>query len=267
LIVPRKESVRDSPVFSNVRLDNRGVLSTGWAAGQPVRYFWLCVSLNLKTDNRVYWLAAISAVLLTSKSCLAGGDFQVWNTTIASLDLNKDWTVSVEEQQKLGDNAGRFYYHHADLGFVYGGLADWIDLGFNFKEVFLEDGDGHWSRENRPHVNITVKGPVGAFDVSDRSRFEYRDREDQEDLWRYVNQLKVKLPFELTKLKLRPYVADQIYLNMEGRAFDKNRIYSGASFKLSKDLESELYYFWQSGKSDGRWVDMNVLGFQLKISF
>lgn len=263
MIVRRKESVRHSPVFSNVRLSNRDVLSTG----QPVRYFWLCVSLNLKTDNRVYWLTAVSVILLISKSCPADGDFQLWNTTIASFDLNKDWTVSVEELLKLGDDAGHFYYHHTDLGFVYGGLADWIDLGFNFKEVFVEDDDGHWSRENRPHVNITVKGPVGLFDVSDRSRFEYRDREDEEDLWRYVNRLKVKLPFELTKFKFRPYVADQIYLNMEGRAFEKNRIYSGASFKLSKDTESEIYYFWQLGESGDEWEEMNALGFQLKISF
>jgi len=232
-----------------------------------VRNVWLCVNLKLKTDNRVYLLAAVSTVLLVSKSTRANGDFQLWNTATASLDLNKDWTATVEEQVKLGNGASHFYYHHTDLGFVYGGLADWIDLGLNFKEVFLEEDDGHWSRENRPHVNITVKGPVGPFDVSDKSRFEYRDRENQEDLWRYVNRLKVKLPFELTEFKIRPYVADMIFLNMEGRSFEKNRIYAGASFKLSKALESEIYYFWQLGRFDGQWEDINVLGFQLNISF
>ncbi len=232
-----------------------------------MRDFWLCVNLELKTDNRVYLVTAVLAVLLISKSSAADGDFQLWNTATASLDLNKDWTATVEEQVKFGNGAGHFYYHHTDLGFVYGGLADWIDLGFNFKEVFLEEDDGHWSRENRPHVNITVKGPVGAFDVSDKSRFEYRDRENEEDLWRYVNRLKVKLPFELTKFKIRPYVADQIFLNMEGRAFEKNRVYAGASFKLSKELESEIYYFWQLGRFDGRWEDTNVLGLQLNIAF
>ena len=246
-----------------MRLDDGDVVSTG----RIVRNVWLCVNLKLKTDNRVYLVAAVLAVLLISKSSRADGDFQLWNTATASLDLNKDWTATVEEQVKLGNDAGHFYYHHTDLGFVYGGLADWIDLGFNFKEVFLEEDDGHWSRENRPHVNITVKGPVGPFDVSDRSRFEYRDRENEEDLWRYVNRLKVKLPFELTKLKIRPYVADLIFINMEGRAFEKNRIYSGVSFKLSNDLESEIYYFWQLDKSDGPWEDTNVLGFQFNISF
>jgi hypothetical protein len=225
------------------------------------------VNLEFITDKRVYLVAALLAVLLISKSSRAGGDVQLWNTATASLKLNKDWKATVEEQLKFGEGAGHFYYHHSDLGFVYGGLADWIDLGFNFKEVFVEEDDGHWSRENRPHVNITVKGPVGPFDVSDRSRFEYRDLENENDLWRYVNRLKVKLPFELTKFKLRPYVADQIYLNMEGRAFEKNKIYTGATFRISKALESEIYYFWQLGRFDGQWEDLNVLGLQLNISF
>lgn len=221
----------------------------------------------MKTGKRVCLVAVLLAVLLISKSSWASGDFQLWNTTTASLKLNKDWKATVEEQLKLGEGAGHFYYHHSDLGFVYGGLAEWIDLGFNFKEVFVEKDGGHWSRENRPHVNVTVKGPVGPFDVSDRSRFEYRDLENENDLWRYVNRFKVKLPFELTKLKLQPYVADLIFLNMEGRAFDKNRIYAGATFKLSKGLESEMYYCWQSARSDGLWKDTNALGFQLNISF
>jgi Protein of unknown function (DUF2490) len=254
-------------VFSKLRLDNKGDSSAGQTPGETGE--WFCVSFSLRIDNRVYLLAAVPVILLISESnvALAGGDFQLWNTAAASLDLNRDWKVSVEEMLKLNNDAGRFYYHHTDLSFVYGGLADWIDLGFSFKEAFTEDDAGHWSRENRPYLNVTVKGPVGALDVSDRSRFEYRDREYQKDLWRYVNRLKLKLPFELTRLKLRPYVADQIYLNMEGRAFDKNKIYFGASFKLSRGAESEIYYVWQSGKLGDQWQELNALGLQLKVAF
>lgn len=221
----------------------------------------------MREKKRVCLVTAILVILLVGKRSLADGGFQFWNMEFASLDLNKDWTTTIEEQLKLGDRAGHFYYHHTDLGFVYGGLADWIDLGFNFKEVFIEEDDGHWSCENRPHLNVTVKGPLGGLDVSNKSRIEYRDREDKEDLWRYVNNLKVRLPFELTRFKFRPYVGDLIFLNMEGHAFDRNRIYSGVSFKLSKNLESELYYLWQLSESGDHWEDTNVLGLQLKISF
>jgi hypothetical protein len=214
-------------------------------------------------------VAAVMAVLLLGECCFGfeDGDFQFWQTAAASFDLNKDWTGAVEELLKFGDDAGHFYYHHTDLGFVYGGLADWIDLGFNYKELFLEDSDGHWSREKRPHLNVTFKGRLGTLDWTDGSRLEFRDRETEEDLWRYVNRLRVKLPWEFTKFKFRPYVADYLYVNLEGRAFDKNRFLSGVSFELTKDIESELYYLWQSGRWDGRWEELNALGLQLKIAF
>ena len=235
--------------------------------GRTARRPWLCVSLELKRRKRVHLAAFFLMVALVGKSAQATEDFEFWSATGASVRLSKDWTVGAEEILKFANGAGHLYLNQTDLGFVYGGLADWIDIGLNFKESFKEEDDGHWSRENRPHLNITLKNQVGALDVSDRSRLEYRDFEDDDDTWRYINQLKVKLPCEFTRFKIRPYFAYQLYLNMEGHAFEKNRVYSGASLKLSKDIESELYYVWQSGKSDGCWDDLNAIGMQLKIAF
>ena len=209
------------------------------------------------------------AVFLLSRHCyaFADGDVQFWQTIGASFDIDKNWTVEVEEHLKLGHAAGHLYLHQTDLGFVYKGLADWIDLGFNYKQGYRKDDDGHWQRENRPHVNITFNGRFGSLDFSDRSRFEYRDREGTEDLWRYVHRLEVELPFELTKFKFRPYIADQVYLNLEGQTFEKNRIYTGVTFELTKNIESEFYYVWESKKSDGQWKELNALGFQIEILF
>jgi hypothetical protein len=202
-----------------------------------------------------------------SRCAFADGNLEFWQTTTVSLDINQDWTAAVEEHLKLGQDPGHLYFHYTDLGFVYKSAASWIDLGFNYKQIFKKDDDGHWSWENRPHLNVTFKGRLGTLDFADRSRFEFRDREDEEDLWRYVHGLKVRLPFEFTKYKFRPYVADQVYLNLEGQTFDKNRIYSGVTFELTKNLESEFYYVWQSAKSDGRWEDLNALGLLLRIRF
>ena len=202
-----------------------------------------------------------------SRCAYADGNLEFWQTTTVSLDINKDWTAAIEEQLKLGQDAGHLYFQYTDLGFVYGGVASWIDLGFNYKQIFMKDDDGHWSWENRPHLNITLKGRLGTLVLSDRSRFEFRDREDEEDLWRYVHGLKVGLPFEFTKYKFRPYFADQVYLNMEGQTFERNRIYSGMTFELTHNVESELYYLWQLAKSDGHWEDLNALGLQIQIRF
>jgi hypothetical protein len=58
-----------------------------------------------------------------------------------------------------------------------------------------------------------------------------------------------------------------LYLNIEGHAFEKNRIYSGVTFELTKNMESDLYYVWESRKFDDEWKELNAFGFTFKIFF
>jgi hypothetical protein len=214
-------------------------------------------------------LVVLALFAFRNVSCSASNDddFQFWSITGVSFKVDKDWTAAVEEHLKFGDDAGNLYYQHTDLGFTYYGVADWIDIGFNYKQVFIESPDDHWNRENRPHFNVTFKGRLGSLDFNDRSRFEYRDKEYDNDLWRYLNKLEVNLPFEFTRFKFRPYVADQVYINMDGSGFERNRIYAGVTFELSEEIESELYYVHQWYECLGQWQELNALGFQLKFLF
>ena len=226
---------------------------------------------SIRKYNRatVCFFVVLASFAYLNGSCFASydKDFQFWSTVGVSFDVNKDWSAAVEEHLKFGNGAGHFFQHQTDLGFTYKSFADWIDIGLNYKQLFREQSDGHWSRENRPHMNITFKGRWAALDFSDRSRFEYRDKEYGDDLWRYVNKFEVNLPFEFTRLKFHPYVADQVYINMDGSGFEKNRIYAGAAFELSEDIESELYYVHQWSEFLGRWQELSALGLQLNFRF
>lgn len=223
----------------------------------------------MKARNWMYFVVTVITVLSISEICFAfdDGDFQFWSAAKFSFDIEKDWKITFEEEFKLGDDAGDLYYHHSDLGLVYKSLADWIDLGVNYRKAFQRDSEDKWRQENRPHLNITLKGQLSNLDVSSRSRFEYRDRENNKDLWRYRNKVTVKLPLELTALKLQPYLADEVFINFDEEDLNKNRLYSGLSFKLSENIKGEVYYLWQSSESDGDWTNLNVLGAQLKFYF
>lgn len=224
----------------------------------------------MEARNWIYFVATVITILLTSEICFAtdDGDFQYWSSANVSLDIDKDWKITFAEEFRLGDDAGHLYYHHSDIGFVYKSLADWIDLGFNYKQVFERtDSEGEWKQENRPHLNITLKGRLFDLGLSSRSRFEYRDRENKKDLWRYRNKVTVKFPLELTSFKLQPYLADEVFINFDEEDFNKNRLYAGLSLKLSKNIKGEVYYLWQSSKSGGDWKDINVLGTGLKFYF
>ncbi len=223
----------------------------------------------MKLKNRICFATVVITILLVNEICFASddGDFQWWSTADFSFDINKDWKFKFQEELRLEEGAGTLYYHHSDAGVVYSGLADWIDLGLYYRQVFEKDSGGKWRWENRPHVNVTFKGKLFGLNVSDRSRLEYRNREKKEGVWRYRNKATVKLPFELTELKLKPYIADEIFVPFNEGNIDRNRLYAGVSLNMSKNIKADIFYLWQSSKSGKEWKDINVLGTALKFYF
>jgi len=190
------------------------------------------------------------------------GDFQYWNTESVSWKIKDHWKMKLEEAFRWGDDASDFYYHHSDIGITYSGLTDWLDVGLNYRYIIEEKKDD-WRHENRPYLNITFKGTLNDFKVSNRSRLEYREKDISDDAWRYRNKSSLKF----TKWKIQPYLADEIFVDFEKEELNRNRIYSGFSFKIFKNLKGEIYYFWQTSKSSDKWKDMNVFGTKLKLSF
>lgn len=195
------------------------------------------------------------------------GDFQYWATAKARFDINKDWHGTVAEEFRIGDDAEKLYYRYTEMGIVYDGLADWLSLGFNYRQVSERKGNGDWIWENRPHLNLTFKGKLGELAISDRSRFEYRDKYNAKDMWRYRNKFTVKFPWELTPLKLKPYVAEEIFVNLDQSGIIANRFYSGFSLKLAENLSGNIFYLWQAANSDHSWIDTHILGTQLEFRF
>jgi len=196
------------------------------------------------------------------------GDSQYWNTESASWKISDEWKASLEEELRFGDDSSDFYYQHTDVGVLYSGLADWLDVGISYRRV-KEEKNSDWNYENRPHLNGIVKFHIGDVKMSNRSRFEYRIREVSDNYWRYRNKLTAKLPIKFTKLEIQPYVADEFFVNFDSEELDRNRIYSGFSFKLFKWLKAEIYYLWQRSKSSssGKWSDVNAIGTKFKLSF
>jgi len=219
--------------------------------------------------RNVLFMAALTIVVLVAPICFGYEDegFQWWTTTSATVDLNDNWKCVFDQEFRLGDDGGNLYYEHSDLGLVYSGLADWIDLGANFRLIYEKDSSDHFQRENMPHLNVTFKANLFDCQLSTRSRFEFRDRTNKDDVWRYRNKFAVKLPFELTVLKFKPYLSEEIFVTMNDDNIGKSRLAFGATFPLSKKVDADVFYMWQATRSGGEWLDINVLGTGLKFKF
>jgi hypothetical protein len=195
------------------------------------------------------------------------GHLEYWQTQSVSVDINKDFAFTVSEELRFGRHNGNPYLHNVDLGIVYKGLAEWLDIGFNFKKEYEQDSPGKLRHENRPNLNITVKGRLFDLSISNRSRLEWRDFEIKEEVWRYRNKSTVKLPLKLTKLNLQPYIAEEWFVNLGDDNINQHRLYSGFSCKIAKNINSSIYYAWKTSKISGGWRDTNIIGVQFKILF
>lgn len=210
------------------------------------------------------------SVLFLYRHALAfdDGDWQYWNTEEVSFKVSDNCKAVVEEELRWGDDMSNPYYNHTDVGIVYSGLADWFDLGLNYRHINEEKGSG-WKRESRPHINGTVKWKLRDFSFSNRGRIEYREKEDADDYWEYRNKFSIKPPMPFTRHKIQPYLTDEIFVDFDQGELYKNRLSPGFSFNAYKTLKCELYYLWQRSKStfSGKWSDTNVLGTKIKVLF
>jgi hypothetical protein len=219
-----------------------------------------------------YW--RVSAALAAVVVCAAGrgwaadeGSFEYWAHADFRVPIDEQWCLTFEERLTFGDDARRLTDQQPNATITYSGLADWLAVGVGFREVLKKNGD-EWLAEQRPEFNVTVRGALPGLDISDRSRFEYRDREDQEDVWRYRNKVTIVPPVTFTPWEIQPYAADEVLVNFDEQGFNENRLYGGIYIPLHKYIRLELYYFWRlTEQDDNSWHDTNVLGTFLHVRF
>lgn len=225
--------------------------------------------LSKSTEVRVFFVVSVVAGAFFTSVCFASrsGNLEYWQTSGISLDINKDWAVHAEEEFRVGRHNGNPYLHNVNLGLVFKSLAEGMDISFDFKKEYEKDSKGKFRQENRPHLNITFKGNLFDFGTSNRVRLEYRDREKKKDLFRLRNKTTVKFPFKFTSLNLRPYIAEEVFINLGEDNVNQNRLSTGFSCNLAKNIEASVYYMWKTSKISGGWEDTNVVGVGLKFKF
>lgn len=208
-----------------------------------------------------------------SDICLASSDFQLWNSANIVSDLNEDWTFTFEEQLRLGNDAGTLTRYHSDIGFIYHGLADWIDFGINYRAIEKKTDDGNWDHTDRGHVNFTLHGKLFGRDVSNRLRFEYDSSQEIDDFGTVRNKFTLNPPYELhprrERIKsytIKPYGSYEFFYDTLEYDITKHRFSIGLSAKLSENWYSKIYYMRQESSSSTE-HNLNVLGLHIKFLF
>jgi len=209
--------------------------------------------------------AAIMFVGMFSTSyAFDNGDVQYWNGESVKVKFSEHTSVTVEEEFRFGENAGTMYHNHTDVGVGYR-MNDYLQFGANYRQVFSKKGKD-WDTEYRPHVNLTVVYPADLFTVKSRNRMEYRIVESHDDYFRYRNKFSLEVPLPMDILNFTPYVADEIYYDLDKGEMNKNRVYAGLKVKITANIRADIFYMRESSKS-GKWKETNVFGSSLFYVF
>jgi hypothetical protein len=203
----------------------------------------------------------------------ADNDFQTWNNIGVTYKLDEKWRASLNGEVRLAEDSSDSIYNHIETGVQYQGATKWINYGLYYRYIQNELKDGASETEHRPHFDIKLKWnedrllkfKEGVWGVSNRLRFEYRDREIREDMWRVRNKIKVLSPNKFTKWEIRPFMSYEILLPMESGADHQNRSEFGIEFNLGKHVQAETAFLWVYDKGDFNWG--NALSLETKIKF
>lgn len=212
----------------------------------------------------------VTIIFLLAQSCLAyiGPSPKNFDIKAGAVKLDRHWQLTFDHDYMVGGHGEDLYYTHSDMGLVCKGLADWLEFGINYSQVYLRSDAEPYKAADRPHMNVTLRGQILALDISNGSRFEYQGRQDQKSFWRYRNRFAVKLPSLVSAFKLQPYLAHDFFTDLsETSDFARNGFSSGASLRLSRNLTGDFYYRWQTSRYDGVWYDYKIIGTSLRFTF
>lgn len=212
-------------------------------------------------------IAILGLLCLPVVSCLcrASDDNQEhWTAISFSFRLKNDWKMKIKEDYHFRN--GEHFEQRNEILFTYTGLSDNLDFGLGFRQTHKEDSGHEWQRENRPFIEATLKGKVAGLKWSDRSRLEFREFEDKKDVFRYRNRLKIVWPHNLFELPLRPYVADEIYIQEEN-GYNRNRLYAGLAWDVNQTLDIDFFFIHQKDKTGHGWDDVFITGLETIFSF
>lgn len=207
----------------------------------------------------------------------AEDQFEMRLNGAAALRLAEYWKATLSIESSF-DEDGDKTQHYSDLGFVYTRIADWFDVGANFRSVYRRLKDELWANENRYYLNFIGRHQLFKIGFNHRVRLEYNqwsgDRIDDFGTFRY--RISVNPPFEydmsrerliLHDYKVRPYGSYEIALDTTDNEISSHTGKAGVSAILSEQVVLNLYYSYAKRLSQITEGDLHATGLEITLIF
>jgi len=183
-----------------------------------------------------------------------------WLVYIGNKKLNTDWNLHHEVQYRnynaIGDLEQLLLRTGVGKNLTEGNNNLLLGYGFIRSENYFNESDKLVVNEHRIFQQFVTKQKIGKVGVQHRYRFEQRFVEDDFRLrFRYFLGLTYPLSdqFYLS-------VYDEIFLNTEQNAYDRNRLYGGLGYRVADYMRLELGYMNQFLPTSNR-DQINLIAF------
>lgn len=206
-----------------------------------------------------------TALLLASAASVfaADEDWQARLHTTLSGKLSDHYTIKVNQETWWTDDASDLTYHHVQTA-IGRPAADWLNTELTYRQKYGKS-KGEWLEENRWMIDLTPKAKLGGWTFKDRNRFELRMRDGRSNVHRYRNKLYMYPPLSFTEWSIKPYVAEEFFIDDVDEKINQNRVYIGLGSKPVEHLSTGLYLLWETSRSGDDWKDVYVGGVSVSV--
>ena len=181
-------------------------------------------------------------------------DFGTWYAHFGTVRLNDEWSVHLENQYRaynLGTdieqilNRAAINYHVPDTSWIVSGGYAYI-----YSEPILgpaPDDQGSVD-EHRLFQQLIYRHNLERLFFTHRLRLEQRWIEQELD-WRFRYFLGCQIPLnreDLSPGSIYASLYSEQFLNLQGHAFDRNRLYAGLGYVVSPDVRFEAAFMRQA---------------------
>lgn len=176
-------------------------------------------------------------------------------------------------QEFRGKEPLGFFYQHSDIQAKYL-FGDYIDIFTDYRLIFQEKTVKAGFKDQSMFLEgFDLKSSDTQYGkISLRSRLEIGLNPYPTPTSYQLNEFpKYNLPWKFTKFQFNPFVADEMFFDCRNNLdFDKNRVYLGIDWQISKRIKCSTYYFRESvqpSSTKGRWTQADVIDQSITFVF
>jgi Protein of unknown function (DUF2490) len=190
-------------------------------------------------------------------------DLQQWNDVQISIPVAAKVDLIFQGMLWNGRNVHRPIEERAYVGVAF---KPWkfLTLTPGYQYQGDQPAAGKETLEHRITMAATFRFPIAKFLLADRNLVEHRLVLSRPNSTRYRNRAYVEYPVVLDGFKFSIFTADEAFYEWSNSAWSRNRLWAGATKKLSDHVALDLYYMRQSDRR-ARPGDLNVVGASWRI--